>query len=180
VTDPDDEGVVPIDTDLDTGGAGPRARRGIPLPVVFAVAVAVIVVDQLTKRWALSALGDGHVVDIVWTLRLNLTFNSGMAFSRGQGLGPIIGVLAFVVVIVLVGSLARTAVGVARIAVGLVIGGALGNLCDRAFRSGGGFLRGRVIDFIDLQWWPVFNVADAAVVIGGVLLVLGSVRRSRA
>jgi signal peptidase II len=116
----------------------------------------------------------------VWTLRFNLTFNSGMAFSRGQGLGPIIGVLAFVVVIVLVGSLARTATGVARIAVGMVIGGALGNLADRVFRSGGGFLRGRVIDFIDLQWWPVFNAADAAIVVGGMLILFGSARRARA
>jgi signal peptidase II len=176
VTDSDDARVVPVDTDE----AGPRARRNVPLPVVLAVAATIVVVDQLTKWWALSALGDGHTVSVVWTLRFNLTFNSGMAFSRGQGLGPIIGVLAFVVVIVLVGSLARTAVGVARIAVGLVIGGALGNLGDRVFRSGGGFLRGRVIDFVDLQWWPVFNVADAAIVIGGLLLFLGSVRHSRA
>jgi signal peptidase II len=148
--------------------------------VVLAVAAAVLVVDQLTKRWALNSLADGHTVSVVWTLQFNLTFNSGMAFSRGQGLGPIIGVVAFVVVIVLVGSLARTATGFARVAVGLVIGGAVGNLCDRLFRSGGGFLRGRVIDFIDLQWWPVFNTADAAIVIGGVLLFLASARRSRA
>jgi signal peptidase II len=156
------------------------APRDVSLPTVLAVAVAVVVVDQLSKWWALDSLSDGHIVSVVWTLQFNLTFNSGMAFSRGQGLGPIIGVLAFVVVIVLVGSLARTATGVARIAVGLVIGGAIGNLCDRVFRSGGGFLRGRVIDFIDLRWWPVFNAADAAIVVGGVLLFLGSARRARA
>jgi signal peptidase II len=59
---------------------------------------------------------------------------------------------------------------------GLVLGGALGNLADRVFRDGSGFLGGAVIDFIDLQWWPVFNVADIAVTVGGVLLVLTSTR----
>lgn len=172
MTDPDLEGP-------DHEAAVAVGRNG-PLPMVLAVAALVVFIDQLTKHWALSSLSDGHVVSVVWTLRFNLTFNSGMAFSRGQGLGPIIGVVAFVVVIVLVSSLARTATGVARIAVGMVIGGAVGNLCDRVFRSGGGFLRGRVVDFIDLQWWPVFNVADTAIVIGGVLLFVSSAHRSRA
>ncbi len=56
-------------------------------------------------------------------------------------------------------------------ALGLILGGALGNLADRAFR-GSGFFGGGVVDFIDLQWWPVFNVADSCVVIGGILLVI--------
>ena len=58
------------------------------------------------------------------------------------------------------------------IAVALVLGGALGNLADRAFRDGQGFLGGAVIDFIDLQWWPVFNVADAAITVGAATLAL--------
>ncbi len=69
---------------------------------------------------------------------------------------------------------ARTAV-----VIGLLVGGALGNLADRAFRSGlgsSGFLHGAVVDFIDLQWWPVFNVADAAIGVGAVLLVLFGLR----
>jgi signal peptidase II len=171
VTDPDHETVVPTEAE---------GSRRSSFALVLAVAAIVVALDQLTKRWALHALAGGRVVHVVWTLQFNLTFNSGMAFSRGEGLGPIIGVLAFVVVIVLVGSLARTATGLASVAVGLVIGGAVGNLCDRVFRSGGGFLRGRVIDFIDLQWWPVFNVADSAIVIGGILLFAGSLLRSRA
>ena len=62
---------------------------------------------------------------------------------------------------------------------GLILGGAIGNVIDRVVRDGDGFLRGRVIDFIDFQWWPVFNVADIAIVVGGVLLVtLASERRS--
>jgi signal peptidase II len=56
------------------------------------------------------------------------------------------------------------------VAIGMVSGGALGNLIDRAFREGDGLLGGGVVDFIDLQWWPVFNVADAAIVVGALLL----------
>jgi signal peptidase II len=61
---------------------------------------------------------------------------------------------------------------VGAVAIGLILGGALGNLLDRTFREGDGLLGGHVVDFVDLQWWPVFNVADAAVSVGGVLLVL--------
>ena len=61
---------------------------------------------------------------------------------------------------------------VGAVALGLVLGGAIGNLVDRALRDGGGFLQGAVVDFIDLQWWPVFNVADSCVVIGAILLVV--------
>ena len=91
-----------------------------------------------------------------------------MAFSSAErGLGPAIALLAVVVVVLflLVRRLgARRTVG--AVAAGLVIGGALGNLLDRAFRGDSGFLGGAVVDFIDLQWWPVFNVADAAIVVG--------------
>jgi signal peptidase II len=63
------------------------------------------------------------------------------------------------------------------VAVGLVLGGALGNLIDRALRGGGGFLGGAVVDFIDFQWWPIFNVADSCVVIGAILLIIVTVFR---
>ena len=59
------------------------------------------------------------------------------------------------------------------VAVGMVMGGAAGNVADRLFR-GRGWLHGSVVDFIDLRWWPVFNVADIGVTVGGVLLVIGS------
>ena len=59
---------------------------------------------------------------------------------------------------------------------GILLGGALGNLIDRAFRAGDGFLGGRVVDMVDLQWWPVFNVADAALWVGIGVLVLDSLR----
>ncbi len=153
--------------------ARPRSARRLTLLTV-AVAAVVVAVDQLTKSWAVNALADRDI-DLVWTLRLNLTFNAGMAFSQGRGLGPVIGVLALVVVVVLLASLRKGGSVLSAVAVGLVIGGAAGNVIDRLFRAGeGGFLSGRVVDFIDLQWWPVFNLADASIVVGAVLLLIAS------
>jgi signal peptidase II len=144
-------------------------RSGLALTAM--VAATVVLVDQLSKAWALNALEGGRVIDVVWTLRFNLAFNSGMAFSQAQGAGPILGVIALVVIVVLLVSVGRSGGRLGAVATGLVIGGALGNVIDRLFRSGSGFLRGEVVDFIDLQWWPVFNVADMAITVGGVLLI---------
>jgi signal peptidase II len=150
----------------------PRSVRGwVP------VAVILVVVDQLTKWWALDTL-DTRTIDIVWTLRLNLAFNSGMAFGQGEGFGPVIAVLAPVVIIVLVMSIRHEASRLADVAVGLVVGGAIGNLIDRMFRDEA-WLRGSVVDFIDLQWFPIFNVADMGITIGGGLLVFASWRSGR-
>lgn len=139
------------------------------------VAAIVVVLDQLTKRWALNSLADGREVHVIWTLQWNLAYNTGMAFSRGTGLGPVIALLAMVVVIVLVVSTARVESLLARVAAGLLIGGALGNLLDRVFR-GDRFLHGAVIDFIDVQWWPIFNIADIGVTVGAVLFAVASLR----
>jgi signal peptidase II len=152
--------------------ARPRARWGL----LAAVAATVVVLDQLTKWWATSELGDGHIVDVVWTLRLRLTRNFGSAFSLGQGRGVLISLLALVVVAVLLRSGRHATRPAAALALGLVLGGAVGNLVDRAFRAGEGFLGGGVVDFVDLQWWPVFNVADMGVVCGAALLVVVSWR----
>ncbi|MET0323974.1 MAG: signal peptidase II [Ilumatobacteraceae bacterium] len=147
---------------------------GRSLRVPLAIAAVVVLVDQLTKRWALGALDDDHVIDVVGSLRLNLAFNKGMAFSQGTGLGPVIGVVALLVVVGLLVSIGRSTSRVYPLAVGLIIGGAVGNLLDRLFRSPG-WLRGGVVDFIDVQWWPIFNVADIAVTVGGALLVISTV-----
>ena len=139
--------------------------------------IAVIVAsDQLSKHWALNRLSDNSVIDLVGSLRFKLAFNKGMAFSQATGAGPVIGALGFVVVIVIVVWLRRSAQGAAAIAAGLIVGGAIGNLTDRLLR-GDAWLSGAVVDFIDLQWWPVFNVADAAISIGAVLMVVASVRK---
>ena len=133
--------------------------------------------DQVSKHLAVNALDD-RMVDIVGSLRFNLAFNEGMAFSRGNGLGPIIGVVALVVVVVLLVSVGRATNRWYPRAAGLVMGGALGNVVDRLFR-GRAWLRGAVVDFIDVQWWPIFNVADMAVTVGGVLLLLTSLSAER-
>ncbi|MBS1265051.1 MAG: Lipoprotein signal peptidase [Acidimicrobiaceae bacterium] len=141
------------------------------------VASLVLILDQLTKWWAVGALDGGRTIDLFWTLRLRLVENTGAAFSRGEGLGPLIGLLVVGVVVLLVRMGARTADPAARLTVGAVVGGALGNLVDRAFRSEDGLMGGAVIDFIDLQWWPVFNIADSVVVLGAVLILWrGSLR----
>jgi signal peptidase II len=145
-----------------------RRRRA---PVLTAVAASVVAVDQLTKSWALSALADGPV-HVVWTLRMNLGFNRGAAFGIGQGLGPVLLVVGVALVLVLF-RFSRSLTGIVpTVALGLVLGGATGNLADRLLRDHGG----AVVDFIDFQWWPIFNVADMAIVVGAALLALSDGR----
>ncbi len=157
---------------VDPGGSAVIGRRlgNFPRTAIFVVLVAVVI-DQLTKHWAVSHLNDGHVDHVIWTLQWNLSFNGGMAFGQGQGFGPFIAVIATIVVVVLLLSLRQQGTTRSHVPIGLIVGGALGNIIDRLFR-GEGFLQGKVIDFIDFQWFPIFNVADMCVDIGGALLVL--------
>lgn len=140
--------------------------------VLLGVAAFVVAVDQLTKWWALVSLDDRDI-DLVWTLRLNLVHNSGAAFGLGQGMEVMIAGLALgFVVVVAWASWGGRRLSLPPVLLGMILGGAIGNLADRALRSGDGFLGGAVVDFVDLQWWPVFNAADAAIVVAGVILVL--------
>ena len=138
------------------------------------VALAVVAADQLTKAWALRALDDGPF-GLVGPIRLALTYNTGAAFGLGGGFVPFLAVGALVLVIVLVTRGDATRQPLLAVAAGLVVGGAFGNLLDRLFRSPG-MLRGAVVDFVDLRWWPVFNLADAAITCGCVVLVLSGWR----
>jgi signal peptidase II len=191
MTDADGDAPGPVVEDSDGAEAAPdapvepvdpvatakpidRSRVGITVGIVL----IVLGLDQLTKHWALNALSDGRSRHVIWTIDWNLTFNSGMAFSRAQGVGPYIGAVALIVIVVLLLSLRRNGSTLSTVAVGMVVGGALGNLADRLFR-GKGWLRGEVVDFIDPRWWPIFNVADMGVTIGGILLVLVAVFDSR-
>jgi len=170
--------VDPVDVEPAPAAPAASARRRVGLPITLGVAALVVLLDQLTKNWAINALSDGRARHVIWTLQWNLTFNSGMAFSRGQGVGLYIGAVALVVVVMLIVASRKSQDRRSTIALGLIIGGALGNLVDRLFR-GSGWLHGHVIDFIDMRWWPVFNVADMGVSIGGVLMVLFALFESR-
>jgi signal peptidase II len=146
------------------------------LPLVLGLAVVVVVLDQLTKTWALSALADGPV-HVVGTLRLALVRNTAGAFGLGGGLVPLLALAALCVVVYLIASGAAASRLPVAIAMGLLLGGAVGNLADRVFRAPG-LLRGAVIDFVDLQFWPVFNVADMGITCGCVMLLLWAGRSS--
>ena len=143
----------------------------------FAVAIGWFAVDQLTKTWALNAL-DGPPVQVLWTLQFTLAYNSGASFSMGAGLGPWIALGAAAVVGALVWTARSVRSRLMAVALGMIVGGASGNLCDRLLRGDAGLLHGSVVDFIDFQWWPVFNVADIGVVCGAILLVIATFRGS--
>lgn len=152
-----------------------RRRGGLTLWITAAV---VLVCDRLTKLWAEGTLPD-HPRDVIdGVLRFRFTTNSGGAFSLGDR-APLVFAIAAIAVCaaIAVTSFRARSTGHA-IALGLVLGGAAGNLIDRIARGPG--LSGRVVDFIDVHVWPVFNVADASIVIGAILLVLLALREGAA
>ena len=159
----EDEGAVAL-------GDEPSARAGGRWWLIGSAATIVIVADQVTKWWARNELDSP--MHVIGSLRVNLAFNSGTAFSRFQGWGQVIAVLAVVVVVILLRASRTVRPPWGALAMGLVLGGAVGNLLDRVTQAGDGLLGGRVTDFIDLQWWPVFNIADAGITVGGLALVL--------
>jgi signal peptidase II len=139
------------------------------LAVALGIGAGVVVVDVVTKSWALHRLASGPV-HVAWRLDFDLSLNSGSAFSLFTGQTVLItGVAVFLVAMLLVMVWRAASFGRAAI-VGLIMGGALGNLGDRLFRDE----HGSVVDFIDLQWWPIFNVADIAVTVGAVVFALSA------
>lgn len=144
-----------------------------------AVGIITLLADQVSKAWALRSLQIGSPHHVLSTLRFNLAFNTGMAFSRGVSSGPLIGVIAIAIAAAMVFFARQSSSKVQLVAMGAIIGGALGNVFDRLLRVGalgspvgGGFMSGSVVDFIDVQFWPIFNLADAAVVVGGIVLAV--------
>jgi signal peptidase II len=156
-------------TPASSGSPRTRGKGAIRRLAILAIAGLVVLVDQASKTWALHHAAEPR--HVIWTLRLAVTFNSGTAFGLGQDSTAIIVAGIVVLVIVLLGlgrKASRTATWPASVAMGALLGGALGNLADRLLRHH----QGAVIDFIDLRWWPVFNVADAAITVGAALLAL--------
>lgn len=141
------------------------------------VALALVALDQLTKRWALDRLSPGpclepdDCIELIAGARLRLVFNTGAAFASGPDWGPVLAVLAAVITIVLLVLAWLRPDPLGACLLGLVAGGAVGNLIDRVTRAEDGPLSGAVVDFVDLGWWPVFNVADSAIVCGVTALI---------
>lgn len=137
---------------------------------MIAAVIAIVAIDQLTKAWAVSALADGPKHLIGDLVVFELARNSGSAFSRFQGYTPVIAVLAIVITVFLARALRQTTDRWMIVGLVLVLGGALGNLADRLARSPG-FLRGHVVDFVAIGWWPMFNFADSCITIGAIILI---------
>ena len=132
----------------------------------------MLVADVISKVVVVATLQPGQQVDLLGhVLRLTLTRNAGAAFSVGTSATVLFTVVAVGVVVVIAREARRLTSPGWAITLGLLLGGALGNLCDRLVRSPGP-LRGHVIDWIELPHWPVFNLADSAIVVGGCLAVL--------
>ena len=138
-----------------------------------------VLLDYVTKWLAIEFLSDGDVYELFWTLQFRLVRNSGMAFSAGQNLGPLVGILVLFVVFFIFRIAIKVQNRIGLLAFGMLLGGAIGNLLDRIFRGSDGVLKGEVVDFVDFQWWPVFNVADALIVVGGLLLVINGLENER-
>jgi signal peptidase II len=150
--------------------AGTRPRR---IGVLVAIAVATLALDAISKAIVVATLPDRpQPVELLGgLLTLRVIRNSGAAFNIGTGMTLVFTVIAAGVVVAILRYARRLRSLPWAVTLGLLLGGALGNLADRLFRSPGVF-RGHVVDWIELPHWPVFNLADASIVCGGVLAVL--------
>lgn len=142
----------------------------------MAIAVAVVGLDLLTKRYAALNFVEARQEIIPGILNFTYTENPGAAFSMFQSAGPFLGIAAVLIVAVLLYSLRTERPTLEVSAYGLVMGGALGNFADRLFRSDG-FLDGNVIDWVNLWSIPTFNIADSSITIAVVLLIFDAWRR---
>lgn len=169
--------VSTVATEADPGATGRPARRHPAMAgVVLGVGVLVYLLDRLTKHWALSALVENEPREFVGSvLRLRLIFNPGAAFSLGTGATPLFTIIQAVVSVAVLVAATRVGRLPWAVALGLVLGGAAGNLTDRLTRPPG-FGLGHVVDFLELPNFPVFNIADSAIVAAAALVALLSLR----
>ena len=142
-----------------------------PRRIALIAAVAVIGFDQLTKWLVVERLSDGPYNLIEGFLRLRLVRNPGAAFGLLPGAGSIIALIAIAAAVMIFLVAGRLEGRWEALALGLVLGGALGNLIDRVFR-GPGLFDGKVVDFVDFDFFATFNVADSAITVGAILAVL--------
>jgi signal peptidase II len=139
-------------------------------------ALAVLAADVVSKVAIVATMQPRERVHLVGRLlQLTETRNSGAAFSIGTGATVLLSAVAVVVVAVIVRTAPRLRTRSWAVTLGLLLGGALGNLGDRLFRAPGPF-RGWVVDWIQLPHWPTFNLADSAIVVGACLAILLATR----
>ncbi|WP_087484361.1 signal peptidase II [Brachybacterium massiliense] len=153
-------------------GARRRLSRRTVLGSIAAIGAVIAVIDQITKNWAVDSLPLLEPQPFIGEiLQLTLLYNSGAAWGMGSEITPVVTCLQLVIV----AGVILFAVKAVRspwytAALGLIMGGALGNIHDRLLREPGPF-RGAVVDFLELPSWPVFNIADMAVVGGAIMIV---------
>jgi signal peptidase II len=157
-----------------TGTEAPAEEQHSPrrrLRMLLTVAGIVLIADIVSKVLAVRLLTPGQPVSIIGdTVTWTLVRNSGAAFSMATGYTWVLTLIATAVVIGIIWMGRRLVSPWWALGLGMILGGAMGNLVDRFFRSPGP-LRGHVVDFFSVGWWPVFNVADPSVVGGAILLV---------
>ncbi len=185
MTSPPGRSDVGFDPHAMTNDSQPSTPRSVGRAVSartwgLVVAAAVIGLDQLTKTLVVSSIGAAEEIRLVGSVRLIRRFNTGMAFSQGSGSGAVTWIVG-VVIVVLGAWVLRTlwrAPGTPgaptrpyAAALGGLLGGAVGNKIDRLVRRGGA-----VVDFIDVGFWPVFNIADSALCVACAALVILSFR----
>ena len=164
-----------MDSTAVEAGRRPRTR------LLITLAAAVLLADLVTKIIVVATIDPGADIRVLGgLLYLTQLRNMGAAFSFAEGATVLFTLIAVVVAVVIVRSARRMYSTGWAVALGLVLGGALGNLIDRIFREPG-FLRGGVVDFLsvfgpDGRVWPVFNIADSAIVCGGILGALLALR----
>ncbi len=153
-------------------------RHGRLAGSLFAVAGVIWSLDRLSKLWVEHTLaGRPPLTVIPGVLDLRFTTNPGGAFSLGpKAPWLFVGASVLVSVAIVVTAFRHTNVATS-LALGLILGGATGNLTDRIVRGPG--LSGHVVDFVDVHLWPVFNLADSAIVVGAVLLAVSSFATDR-
>jgi signal peptidase II len=158
--------------------AVPQRTRPLVVPLLI-IAAIVVAIDQATKVIVVNRLTEGESVRAIdgilyWTLQRN----PGSAFGLFRHFPVAFTILASAIAIGILVGAHRVRDRLTAVALGLVLGGAIGNLVDRIVRPPGVF-RGHVVDFIDFRVWPVFNIADSCVVVGVVLLLVASWRAER-
>ncbi|HJG91520.1 MAG TPA: signal peptidase II [Brachybacterium massiliense] len=153
-------------------GARRRLSRRTVLWTIAAIGAVIAVIDQITKNWAVDSLPLLEPQPFIGEiLQLTLLYNSGAAWGMGAEITPVVTCLQLVIVAgVIVFAVKAVRSPWYTAALGLIMGGALGNIHDRLLREPGPF-RGAVVDFLELPNWPVFNIADMAVVGGAIMIV---------